>query len=699
MDSVSQPYDALPQRSTRTHIAMFFLMVVFAAVALYRPSLRAEFLILDDPQYTTSNPYVLYPSWSKLVAFFTEVLKPSVVAGYYQPLTMASLMLDRVIEAHLAGAYTPRIDPTLFHLTNILLHGLCAGLVFILILRLMGSRWIALACALLFAVHPLNVEVVAWVSQRKALLSTLFALLMLLAYLRHAATRRPVWLFLTALAFTLSMLSKPTGLFLPLVLLLLDVWPLRRWSLLSLKEKLPLFVLAILGGWIAYASQTTAVDLSEAGRHRGFLLTLLIACHNFAFYLCKIVLPIRLCPHYIMPLENEITPLAWPFAAGLLFTLAAIVACIRAYRRRDHAVWTMLAALLLLLGPTLGPVRFMGTIAADRFSYLPMIAVLILVADLVRRQKAPRRLLLAPIGALVIPAFTLVAWRQQAVWQNSVTFYSAITDRFPDAPAGHYGLGNAYLSKYEGSFAAGVNIDDVQRSTWLDEASQAYQKTLSLDPAFSHAYYRVGHILITRGHPTEGIKIIKKGLRQPNADPEGYFFLGLAYTHIGAYAESIPPYEECLKHRPSWIEVRLNLANALLRTGRAAEAIPHYQRLYELNPTDLDGLQNWAVALLTIGDAPSAVEKLRGVVEIRSSLVAQLAEPKPSTQAASLADARYTLAGALALIGDAAGAIENLRLALEVKPELLKQAERNRAFAPLKNTAEWKNLRDSFPPR
>lgn len=699
MPSLSLSRHAPSPSSPRPTALPCFLAVVLAAVVVYLPAQRAEFLIFDDADYVTGNPYILYPSWDKLAGFFTDILKPSVVGGYYQPLTMASLMLDRVIEARLAGALTSRIDPTIFHLTNVLLHSLCAGLLFVLILRITGERWAALVCALFFAVHPLNVEVVAWVSQRKSLLSTLFALCMLLAYLRYAATRRRVWFLLTIIAFILSMLSKPTGLFLPLVLLLFDIWPLRRWSRHAAVEKLPLLALGLVGAWIAYESQTSTVDLTEAGRHRGPLLTALIACHNLVFYLAKIVLPIRLCPQYILPPENEITPLAWPFAAGLVMSAILAIVAFRAVRRRDDVVWTMLAAFVILLGPTLGPVRFTGTIAADRFVYLPMIAVLILGGQLVARSPGRFRRYLTPCAIVALVVFAAATWRQQAVWQNSASFFKVVIARFPDSPGGYYGLGNAYLDKYDQSLSPRASADDADGRDWIDEALQAHRKAIAIDPLYARSYYRVGHILIVQGQTAEGIDMIKKGLSLPRADPEGHFFLALAYTHVGAYAESIPHYEACLAQRASWIEVNRNLANALLRTGRAAQAIPHYERLYELNPADLDGRQNWGVALIATGDAKRAVEIIKSVVEIRESLVAYLTGDQQAAQSSSLADARYTLAGAWAMIGESDAAMDNLELALKAKPELLEQAERNRAFDSLKTTGDWRTLRGTVHPK
>src|SRR6185295_1014194 len=158
------------------------------------------------------NAYILRPSADKLARFFTEVLNPSTVGGYYQPLTMASLMLDRVIEAQLAGGYDAAPSPFIYHLTNMLLHGLNAALVVALVWRVVRHRGIAFAAGVLFALHPLNVEAVAWVCQRKALLSTTFLLLTLMTYGRWAKTRAAQWYWVSLGCFLLSLLAKPTSL-------------------------------------------------------------------------------------------------------------------------------------------------------------------------------------------------------------------------------------------------------------------------------------------------------------------------------------------------------------------------------------------------------------------------------------------------------------------------------------------------------
>lgn len=680
------------------HPGLLAVMVLLVAMAVYLPTFSAEFLILDDTQYVTANPYVLFPSWKNLVACFGEVLRPTTVLGYYQPLTMASLMLDRVVEGALSGGYTRHAEPFIFHFANILLHGCNAALVFLLVLGLTRRSGTALFCGLLFAVHPLNVEVVSWVSQRKAVLATLFALLAVMSYVRFARTNRPHWYIAVVATYLAGILAKPTGLLLPLVFVLMDVWPLGRDVRRHAREKVPLFVLAAIGGWIAYVSQTHAVDLTRQEGHRPFGITALVACHNLSFYTAKMILPIRLCPEYLMPDESVVSLGNATFLLSVIAVALFITTCAWAYRRGIAFAWTLPIAFLLMIGPTLTPVRFTHTIAADRFAYTPLIIAIVLLAEFLVRRITPSAASItrrgAPvIGAIVITLFALLTVRQQSVWRDSYAYYNAVIARFPDAPAGHYGLGNAAIGEYHRLAASDQPDAEERRAKSLQNAQAEYHRAIKADPEYCYAYYRLGHIEIIRGNLAEGITIIERGLSQPNADPEGYLFLGLARTHAGQYAQAVDPYERFLAYQPANVEARKNLANAFLRTGRAAESLPHFEKLYELDPTDLDGRQNWGVALIMVGRAEEAVDRLQVVVSLRAELTSQENDPTRLERAkAKLADARFTLAGALAIAGADNEALAELTAAIELNPALQSQALNHPAFKRLRDSAQWRRL-------
>jgi tetratricopeptide (TPR) repeat protein len=680
------------------HPALLAVMVLLVAMAVYLPTFSAEFLILDDTQYVTANPYVLYPSWKKLVACFGEVLCPTTVLGYYQPLTLASLMFDRVVEGALSGGYTQTAEPFIFHFTNILLHGCNAALVFFLVLGLTRRSGPALFCGLLFAAHPLNVEVVSWVSQRKAVLATFFALLAVMSYVRFARTSRPHWYVAVIATYLAAILAKPTGLLLPLVFVLMDVWPLDRDARRRVNEKIPLLILAAIGGWIAYVSQTNAVDLTGQEGHRPLGVTALVAGHNLIFYIAKMILPIRLCPEYLMPDESVVSLGSATYLLSVICVALLVAACVWAYRRRIAFAWTLPIAFLLMIGPTLTPVRFTRTIAADRFAYTPLIIAIVLLAEFLVRRITPSASRIvrsgAPVfGAVVIALFAYLTVRQQSVWHDSYAYYNAVIARFPDAPSGHYGLGNACIGEYHRLAASDQPDSHARRIDCLEKAQDEYRRAIEADSEYCYAYYRLGHIEIIRGNLAEGISIIERGLAQPNADPEGYLFLGLARTHAGQYPQAAEPYERFLAYQPVNVEARKNLANALLRTGRAAESLPHFERLYELDPTDLDGRQNWGVALIMVGRADAAVDRLQVVVDLRAELTSRESDPSRLEQARTkLADARFTFAGALAITGADKAALAELRAAIELNPAIQSQAINHPAFSRLNDSAQWRQM-------
>jgi hypothetical protein len=283
------------------------------------PVLSARAFYIDDEEYITQNALVQNPGWHSAKRFLTEVIRPSTVRGYYQPLTMISLMLD-----YAAGG---RPDNLLaFHRTNLSLHAANTALLVILLYLLFGNIWAAAAVGLLFGTHPMTVEPIAWLSERKALLSAFFALWSLLFYVLF--TRSSGKKFYAACLFTylLAVLSKPTSVPLPFVMLLMDYWPLNRLIIMgrlnrkTLLEKLPLLVLLILFAVITLISQILAGGISFPGQpHHKLLNPLLIFCHNLVFYPCKMLWPANLSAFYDYPR---------PFALSNPTVLAAVVASV-----------------------------------------------------------------------------------------------------------------------------------------------------------------------------------------------------------------------------------------------------------------------------------------------------------------------------------------------------------------------------------
>lgn len=656
-------------------------LVIILSFAMYWPSLWASFHPVDDWQYVTANPYVSRPSVASVKAVFTEVLNPTTVRGYYQPLAMLSLIMDRAIQL----SFSPEdasTSPLLFHFTNILLHALNSLLVYFLILQLTSRHLGALLAALLFAIHPINVECVTWISQRKAVLSTLFVLVAILCHVRFARTQHWRWQLLTTISYASATLTKPTSILLPFALLMLDIWPLRRFNRYANLAQFPNFIVAVICGCIAHYSQLSYFEDEHWDRYWSFAQTILLACHGLTFYMSRTLLPIGLCPEYLLANDQEVSWTSPTFIFGAAGVIAVLILFVWAVRRRDVAVWTMLGAYVLMLAPTLTPVKYQESIAADRFAYTPMVFMLILLVELANRQRFAS---IVPRGVAAICIIGFASWlvlenlRQQQIRRGAREYYRAIAQSYPDHPRGQYCHGRALL--IEQDMLAGNSPDQARNYEMLTAARLAFEGVIQKEPEYSTAYYGLAEVLIKQGRSDEGIIKIRQGMSQPGAGNDGLWILGAALSNAGRFSEAIEPYRQYLKANPLHAPARKNLANALLHTGRSAESIAEYEKLFELDVNDLDAMQNWAVALLTANRSDDAIALLRRIVEKRSRQALANVEKDSESK---LADARYTLAGALAMRGNSAEAAELLKLAFQTKPTLKDDYLRNPAFESLR---------------
>ena len=427
---------ASPRRGWLRVVATFGLVAAIVAEAHW-PVLKAQALSFDDAAFVTNNALVLHPSWSSTRRFFAEVTAPSTVRGYYLPLSMTSLMLDVAMGAR-------PDDLRVFHATSLALHVIATLLVLLILYRLFGALVPAAIAALLFGLHPLTVEPIAWIGERKTLLASCFAFGAVLLYLEHARRGRGAWLAAAVVAYVLALLSKPTVIMLPLLLLTLDWWPLKRLSWKSVLEKWPFALLALASAVVTLLSHqhTAGIDASTAGDlarwpvHAGYLV---------AFYLAKIVRPVGLSCAYPMPqpfaLSNPVVALA--IAAVVALKLAAWALTRRT--RAPLAGWTMF---VLAIAPTLGLVKYSWVMASDKYVYFPALGLLVaLAALLVWLGQLPtvRGGMGRPLAVLI--AFALLAAEARGVrrgdrhWSDSLTLCRHMESVAPDAPAVQSQLG------------------------------------------------------------------------------------------------------------------------------------------------------------------------------------------------------------------------------------------------------------------
>jgi hypothetical protein len=366
----------------KARVVLLAAVVSLLVWLTFRPVLTARALTTDDGRYLTNNASVKNPSLTSAWRFISEVQLPTTVPGYYQPLSMLSLMLDCAV-----GGNEANLLP--FHRTNLLLHVAASLLVFAVVYQLFGSS-VAAACAtLLWGVHGTKIESVAWVSDRKTLLASVFAFSSLFFYLRSVGShnRRTYWMSL--ITYLLAVLSKPTILPLPLVLVVLDWWPLRRLNKATMVEKVPFFILGAALTIVAYVSQRDSCFVKLPSEY-GVSRVPLAICYSLWLYLGKVAWPVDLLPvGYPFPspmsLANPVV------AAGVILSVVLFVVAV-ASLTRTRAVVACLAIVFVWLLPAMQIIQFTeDTIASDKHLYAPSLGLAIALGALSQTLSRWRR--------------------------------------------------------------------------------------------------------------------------------------------------------------------------------------------------------------------------------------------------------------------------------------------------------------------
>jgi tetratricopeptide (TPR) repeat protein len=556
------------------------LCLVLAAItfAVFGQTLRHQFVNLDDEVYVYGNPIVAQGLCLKGLAWvFTHA-----DCSLYHPLTMLSLMADYQLHGLHAGGY---------HLTNVLLHTASVILLFLVLRQMTGALWRSAFVAALFAIHPLRVESVAWVAERKDVLSGFFFMLTLGAYVQYV--RKPNSLaryLMVAAAFVLALLSKPTVVTLPFVLLLLDYWPLNRFERpgkLSrlLLEKVPL--LALAAGACAVTVLAAGKDITP-NAPISMPLRLGNALAYYAVYLRRMVWPEGLAVPYPYP-HNGLP--RWEMALGgaLLAGLSAV-----AWKERRTRPWLLMGWLwyLGMLTPMIGIVSAGAAEQADRYTYLPQIGIYLAVTWLVAEWRVrwlhhgPLRVALGSLMAGVVLALMVCAWKQTAHWQDSRTLWTHTLACTTNNSMANLEFGNA-----------------LQQEGNADEAIAHFQSALQIEPGLMPAHNNLGYALLQKGRVDEAIAHFQKALQISPNNADICINLGNALLLKGRVDNSITQYQKALQIKPDSAGANYNLGNALLQKGREDEAIAHFQKALELKPADPTTQNRLAWLLATCPEA------------------------------------------------------------------------------------------------
>lgn len=553
------------------------LLLVAATVAVFWQVRHHDFIDFDDDRYVSANGYVRagLSRESILWAFTTYY------GANWHPLTWLSHMADGEVFGLDAGRH---------HLTSVLLHTANALLLFLVLLHMTRAVWRSALVAALFALHPLHLESVAWIAERKDVLSTFFWMLTLGSYLAYVRRPGPLLYLLTLFAFACGLMAKPMLVTLPFVLFLLDYWPLgrlevgrssapdgyyqqeaigagRRSTIVPLLvEKIPFFLLSAGSSVITFLAQRQGGAMQSIETF-GFESRLANALVSYVRYVGKMIWPEHLAIYY--PHPGDALPLWQPVAAGLVLATISIVA-LRAARRHPYLVVGWLWYLGTLV-PVIGVVQIGGQAMADRYAYVPLIGLFFMIAwggaDVTARWSFLRKPLTV-LAVLMVTALGLRSWWQLQFWRDSITLFEHTLQVTSGNSLIHNNLGIA-----------------LARQGRVEEAIAHYRDALTIDPMNVKSHINLGVALVDRGRLEEAIAQYWRALELQPDHPGVHNNLGNALVLLGKLDEAAMEFNRALEIKPDYYEALNNLGVVLAQQGRLSEAASSFMEALRINPS------------------------------------------------------------------------------------------------------------------
>ncbi len=588
------------QNALRWRRAVICLVLAAITLAVFGQTAWHQFINFDDDEYVVNNPAVTQGLTFQGVAWaFTHFH-----AANWHPLTWLSHMLD----CELYG-----LQPGGHHLTNVLLHTGAAMALFLALQRMTGALWRSAFVAAVFAIHPLRVESVAWVAERKDVLSGVFFMLTLLCYVRAVRGRGTAtqieptrftlhasrFYWLSVAFFALGLMSKPMVVTLPCVLLLLDYWPLQRLNASTLRrliiEKTPFILLSAISCVVTLFAQRHAIKLDELLPLRERLGEALLSCR---VYLVQMVYPAKLAAFY--PFPHRISGWDAMMAAALLAVISAL-----AWGERRTRPWLLTGWLwyLVMLLPVVGIIQVGGQAHADRYTYLPQIGLYVAVTWLAADLAAKWRVGPMAVGSLmtaIIAILMVCAWRQAAYWKNSETLWRHALGCTTDNPVALLNLGH-----------------ELYTNGRLEETAALYQKALREEPDNAQFHNNLANALRESGRTNEALGEYEKAVQINPRLAEAQFNLGKALSLAGREDEAIPRFEAVLQIDPGFLPAHISLGNALLERGQPAQAATNFQVVLKIRPNDAGMHLNLGLCWFQMGRMEEAKSEYEEALQLK----------------------------------------------------------------------------------
>ena len=620
--------------SRKNKILVVYLALALIAFIVYGQVYTFHFVNVDDNIYVTQNQHLQ----SGLTAAGIGWALTTTYAEFWHPLTWLSLMADHQLYGLQAGGY---------HVTNLILHLLSTLLLFWLFHRMTGAVWRSAFVAAFFALHPLHVESVAWVSERKDVLSAFFWMLTLCFYVYYTEKPAIKRYLLIVFSFVLALLSKPMVITLPVIMILLDYWPLRRFEsrkgnllLWQLKEKLPLFVLSIV-----FSIITISAQYKTGGRDLYFSLVSRVsnALVSFMIYLEKTFWPHNLAVFY--PFPAEIPTIQVISATILIITVTAftIVAM-----KRFPALFTGWTWFVVTIALVIGIIPIGDFSMADRYHYLPSIGIAIMLAwgiPYFITNGQIRKNVLLPAGIMVLAVMAFLSWRQCGYWENNHKLLNHALKVTRNNYLAHINLGSVLLT--EGKIHEAIyhynranqimpnnimvynNRGKAHAGLGLYESATAdFGEAIRLNPDHADSYYNRGIIYHQLGRYQPAVQDFTETIRLQPDNALAYFNRGNAYINLGQYQQAIDDFSKSISLKPDYVDAYNNRAFVYLSQKRYQEAVGDYSRAISLKPDYVDAYNNRAFVYLNQGDHLSGCHDAKQACALGNCQILKTAKSK-----------------------------------------------------------------------
>ena len=576
------------------------LTIIILTLVIYMRSVNNDFINWDDDKLVYQNDDIKKADFHHIKKIFSTFY-----VQMYQPIST----LSYTVEYRFFGS-----NPKIYHLDNILLHILNTILVLLLILRLSGNNMISWLTAILFAIHPMHVESVAWIAERKDLIYTCFYLISLLFYIIYLEKGYKIrYLILSLVFFVFSLVSKSAAVTLPLVLILLDVYKDRKLTIRNNFDKIPFFLLSFLFGTITLFSQLVFASPQNLYEHQTIIDRFFIGSYSLVFYFIKFFLPVKLCALYPFPVKSNVY---LPLIYYLCFALV-VISMFLLYRFRKRmlsgkinkdivfGLAFFLCTICIVLSLPVG-----AAVVAERYTYVPFIGLMFALSSLTEqaynRFKPSHRKLLIAVITFIILLFSFISYNRLSVWKERIGFWTDIINKYPmKVPLAYHNRGLTYFRNKE--YVSAINDFNV---------------VISLKPFYPNTYNYRGLSKSALNDPLGAIADYSSALMIKNDQYEIYNNRGIEYKKINNPDAAFKDYNSSLTLNPSFPDPYSNIGLLYLESGHPNEAVSYFTKAIEINSTIHEPYYNRGLAYLVLQEFQPAINDFNKAISMDNTMVA-----------------------------------------------------------------------------